>query len=77
VAFACVRSDMKCSTSNLAGKMYLANIVLARDDARKLWLRLNTQFLILIMDKLAAECTEIEAFEYCGPDIVFASDSPF
>ncbi len=35
VAFACVQSDMKCSTSNLAGQMYLANIVLARDDARK------------------------------------------
>jgi hypothetical protein len=51
---------MKCSTSNLAGKMYLANIVLARDDVRKLQLRSNTQFLILIMDELAAECTEIE-----------------
>ncbi|KAH9558485.1 hypothetical protein CY35_06G011700 [Sphagnum magellanicum] len=68
---------MKCSTSNLARKMYFANIVLARDDVRKLQLRLNTQFLILIMDELAAECREIEAFEYCGPDIIFASDSPF
>ncbi len=38
--------------------MYLANVVLARDDGRKLQLRLNTQFLILIMDELAAECTE-------------------
>lgn len=29
------------------------------------------------MDELAAECTAIEAFQYCGPNIIFASGSPF